>query len=285
MRAETAKIWEDEADVERDSKKGGGIGGLVLALAAKNRGYVVKLFERDLSAPWAYSTQALTVLQAIDKNVAKQIMEAGCVTGDRIYGLADGTSGEWSLRSLRMEGGTKVIFWLELKEYGLGPYKTIWAARSKIFRLYMLQLDNRFFTTLYLILLVLVVIVSLSCMQDCYISAVERDSDENVSALRMYINNYRIMLMETFTRKKSTDEIVFGEMSLKRWVSESLHNSITEVVDSYLLSRKDENFAVKEQCVLSILSLVIECTRDSPEQRINMREVVNGLLKIRDVVY
>lgn len=83
---------------------GGGIGGLVLALAAKHRGFEVKVFEKDLSAvrgegrhrgPIQLLSSALAVLEAIDENVAKQIMEAGCVTGDRINGLADGLSGEW----------------------------------------------------------------------------------------------------------------------------------------------------------------------------------------------
>ncbi|XP_057991631.1 zeaxanthin epoxidase, chloroplastic isoform X2 [Hevea brasiliensis] len=96
---------------ERDGKKrlriliaGGGIGGLVLALAAKHRGFDVKVFEKDLSAvrgegrhrgPIQLLSSALAVLQAIDENVARQIMEAGCVTGDRINGLADGVSGDW----------------------------------------------------------------------------------------------------------------------------------------------------------------------------------------------
>ena len=83
---------------------GGGIAGLVLALAAKNRGFEVKVFEKDLSAvrgegrhrgPIQLLSNALAVLEAIDENVAKQIMEAGCVTGNRINGIADGLSGEW----------------------------------------------------------------------------------------------------------------------------------------------------------------------------------------------
>lgn len=83
---------------------GGGIGGLVLALAAKHRGFEVKVFEKDLSAvrgegrhrgPIQLLSSALAVLQEIDENVAEQIMKAGCVTGNRINGLADGVSGEW----------------------------------------------------------------------------------------------------------------------------------------------------------------------------------------------
>ncbi|KAK9283022.1 hypothetical protein L1049_011249 [Liquidambar formosana] len=83
---------------------GGGIGGLVLALAAKHRGFEVKVFEKDLSAvrgegrhrgPIQLLSSALAVLEAIDENVARQIKEAGCVTGNRINGLADGLSGEW----------------------------------------------------------------------------------------------------------------------------------------------------------------------------------------------
>jgi len=83
---------------------GGGIGGLVLALAAKHRGYEVKVFEKDLSAirgegrhrgPIQLMSSALSVLEAIDESVVKKIMEVGCVTGNRINGLADGVSGEW----------------------------------------------------------------------------------------------------------------------------------------------------------------------------------------------
>ncbi|KAJ6299730.1 hypothetical protein OIU76_020668 [Salix suchowensis] len=105
---------QDYSCVERDERRrlriliaGGGIGGLVLALAAKHRGYDVKVFEKDLSAvrgegrhrgPIQLLSSALAVLQVIDGTVAKQIMEAGCVTGDRINGVADGVSGKWFIK-------------------------------------------------------------------------------------------------------------------------------------------------------------------------------------------
>lgn len=83
---------------------GGGIGGLVLALAAKRRGFDVLVFEKDLSAirgegqyrgPIQIQSNALAALEAIDINVAEDVMNAGCITGDRINGLVDGISGNW----------------------------------------------------------------------------------------------------------------------------------------------------------------------------------------------
>ncbi|KAL2538619.1 LRR receptor-like serine/threonine-protein kinase FLS2 [Forsythia ovata] len=96
------------------------------------------------------------------------------------------------------------------------------------------------------------------------------------------VYSYGVMLLEMYTRKKPTDEMFGEEMSLKSWVSHSLdENTITEVVDTNLLGREEENFAKKDQCVSSILALAIECLTDSPTERINMREVVVSLQKIK----
>ncbi|CAI9110172.1 OLC1v1010152C2 [Oldenlandia corymbosa var. corymbosa] len=86
---------------------GGGIGGLVFALAAKRKGFDVMVFERDLSAirgegqyrgPIQIQSNALAALEAIDMTVAEEIMSAGCITGDRINGLVDGISGNWYIK-------------------------------------------------------------------------------------------------------------------------------------------------------------------------------------------
>lgn len=86
---------------------GGGIGGLVFALAAKKKGFDVVVFEKDLSAirgegqyrgPIQIQSNALAALEAIDMEVAEELMEAGCVTGDRINGLVDGVSGTWYVK-------------------------------------------------------------------------------------------------------------------------------------------------------------------------------------------
>ncbi|KAH9679118.1 protein kinase domain-containing protein [Citrus sinensis] len=98
------------------------------------------------------------------------------------------------------------------------------------------------------------------------------------------VYSYGIMLMETFTKKKPTDEIFVGELSLKRWVNDLLPNSLVEVVDKTLLSGEEKHSAAKEQCLLSIFSLALECTMESPEKRINAKDIVTRLLKIRDTL-
>ncbi|KAL2515028.1 putative LRR receptor-like serine/threonine-protein kinase [Forsythia ovata] len=98
------------------------------------------------------------------------------------------------------------------------------------------------------------------------------------------VYSYGVMLLEMYTRKKPTDEMFGEEMSLKSWVSHSLdENRITEVVDTNLLGREDENFSAKEKCVSSILVVAMECLNDYPAERISMREVVARIEKIKVV--
>ncbi|GAY66431.1 hypothetical protein CUMW_248700, partial [Citrus unshiu] len=76
------------------------------------------------------------------------------------------------------------------------------------------------------------------------------------------VYSFGIMLMETFTGKKPTDKIFNGEMTLTHW--------------------EDVHFAAKEQCMSFVFNLAMECTAESPEQRINAKEIVTRLLKIKD---
>ncbi|GAY59877.1 hypothetical protein CUMW_197820 [Citrus unshiu] len=87
------------------------------------------------------------------------------------------------------------------------------------------------------------------------------------------VYSFGIMLMETFTGKKPTDEIFNGEMTLKHWVNDWLSISTMEVVDANLLSQEDVHFVAKEQCVSFVFNLAMACTVESPEQRINAKEI------------
>ncbi|KAK2983434.1 hypothetical protein RJ640_027932 [Escallonia rubra] len=96
------------------------------------------------------------------------------------------------------------------------------------------------------------------------------------------VYSYGIMLMETFTRKKPTDEMFAGQMTLKWWVKESLPSPVIQVLDRNLLRQGSENSLAEVDCVSSILKLALDCTAESPEQRINMKDVLATLKKIRE---
>ncbi|GAY52384.1 hypothetical protein CUMW_141380 [Citrus unshiu] len=111
MKAAVAESPTNNSDSENKKLRilvaGGGIGGLVFALAAKRKGFEVLVFEKDMSAirgegqyrgPIQIQSNALAALEAIDLDVAEEVMRAGCVTGDRINGLVDGISGSWYIK-------------------------------------------------------------------------------------------------------------------------------------------------------------------------------------------
>ncbi|KAF3499892.1 hypothetical protein F2Q69_00040239 [Brassica cretica] len=111
VKAATLSSEEQKTAAEKKKPRvlvaGGGIGGLVFALAAKKKGFDVLVFEKDLSAirgegqyrgPIQIQSNALAALEAIDVSVAEEVMEAGCITGDRINGLVDGVSGTWYVK-------------------------------------------------------------------------------------------------------------------------------------------------------------------------------------------
>ena len=86
--------------------------------------------------------------------------------------------------------------------------------------------------------------------------------------------------MKVFARKKPMDEMFSRDLTLKSWV-ESLADSMIEVVVANLLRREDEEFATKLSCLSSIMVLALACIAESPKERINMKDVVGRLKKIR----
>ncbi|PRQ31893.1 putative protein kinase RLK-Pelle-LRR-XII-1 family [Rosa chinensis] len=94
--------------------------------------------------------------------------------------------------------------------------------------------------------------------------------------------SFGVVLMETFTKRKPTDEMFVGETSLKKWVANSLlSDSIVEVVDANLLgTENDFSFVSKIDCLSSIMRLALSCCAESPEGRINIQDAIGTLNKI-----
>ncbi|KAL8485446.1 hypothetical protein ACS0TY_027663 [Phlomoides rotata] len=95
------------------------------------------------------------------------------------------------------------------------------------------------------------------------------------------VYSYGILLLEMFTRKKPTDDMFTDEMSLKDWVEGALQeNAGSEIVAPGLLSSEDQHFSAKEECVSSVFDMAMNCLAFSPDERINMIQVVAALRKI-----
>ncbi|XP_059293896.1 receptor kinase-like protein Xa21 [Lycium ferocissimum] len=101
---------------------------------------------------------------------------------------------------------------------------------------------------------------------------------EGLVSLQCDVYSYGIMLMETFTRKRPNDDIFDGDLSLRKWVNDSLSEATSKVVDANLLKPEDKD---KIDCVASIMKVALDCSVESPDERINMKDVVGMLQKIK----
>ena len=82
---------------------GGGIGGLMFALACQKRGVDVQLFEKvkqykPFGGPIQLQCNALGALEAVDPATAAKVIARGTITGDRVNGLRDGIDRDWYYR-------------------------------------------------------------------------------------------------------------------------------------------------------------------------------------------
>lgn len=104
---------------------------------------------------------------------------------------------------------------------------------------------------------------------------------EGLVSTRCDVYSYGIMLIEAFTRKKPDSEMFFGNVSLRSWVQESLPNRVIDVIDADLVAPSDANFSAKVKCLSSIMELALNCSVETPIERMNMKDVHLALHKIK----
>jgi len=98
------------------------------------------------------------------------------------------------------------------------------------------------------------------------------------------VYSYGIVLLHMLTRKKPTDNMFVEGMNLQKWVSINFPNRIGEVVDRSILKRtntiteEDKEF----NCLNHLMSVGLLCTKESPEERPTMINIVTQLQSIKD---
>ena len=75
-------------------------------------------------------------------------------------------------------------------------------------------------------------------------------------------------------KKKPTDDMFVGELSLRQWVKASTPNKIMEFIDGNLLRTEQGD-------VLAIMELGLECSKELLEERIGIKDVIIKFNKIK----
>ncbi|KAB2032463.1 hypothetical protein ES319_D05G375600v1 [Gossypium barbadense] len=102
-----------------------------------------------------------------------------------------------------------------------------------------------------------------------------------IVSIKSDVYSFGIVLIETFTKKKPTDNVFVEEETIRHWMESSLPKGAIEIADVDLLRRDDEYFVVKANCISSIMELALNCSAELPEERKDMKDVVVELKKIK----
>ncbi|XWS19169.1 hypothetical protein CRYUN_Cryun32bG0108900 [Craigia yunnanensis] len=105
------------------------------------------------------------------------------------------------------------------------------------------------------------------------------------TSIRGDVYSFGIIVLEMVTRKRPTDDMFVGGLSLHRWVKSHYHGRVEKVVDSSLIrALRDQSPDVKRTWEVSIRELIelgILCTQETPSTRPTMLDAADDLDRLK----
>ncbi|KAL6842106.1 hypothetical protein ACP4OV_028085 [Aristida adscensionis] len=102
--------------------------------------------------------------------------------------------------------------------------------------------------------------------------------------------SFGIMLLEVFNGKRPTDPLFVGDLTLREWVSKAFPARLIDIADEKLLQDEETRLCFEYQTntssnpagnfLVSIFELGLMCSREPPEERMAMNDVVRKLKNI-----
>ncbi|KAG8650618.1 hypothetical protein MANES_07G059800v8 [Manihot esculenta] len=106
------------------------------------------------------------------------------------------------------------------------------------------------------------------------------------------IFSFGILLLEMFSGKRPTDEMFKENLSLHNFVKRALPEQVTEIIDPNLFqarfsvhhndnlrNRRNDMFI---ECLISIFKIGLSCSAESPQERMNISDIVAQLSSIKN---
>ncbi|GLJ20771.1 hypothetical protein SUGI_0378470, partial [Cryptomeria japonica] len=96
------------------------------------------------------------------------------------------------------------------------------------------------------------------------------------------VYSYGILILELLTRRRPTDDRWTEGINLPKWTEMHFPNRISDVVDNCLLiDAHDSEMSTVMECLTQFIQIGLFCTRESPQERPDMTEIVDRLNTIR----
>ncbi|KAJ6854180.1 putative receptor-like protein kinase [Iris pallida] len=109
--------------------------------------------------------------------------------------------------------------------------------------------------------------------------------------IRGDVYSFGILLLELVTGKKPVDTMFSGELNLRQWVCNAYPTAVMEIVDNNILriefanlQQHSDRVNILHRCLSSIIEVGLHCSKDLPNERLLMRDVVPMLQDMKNGV-